>query len=221
VNRCFRALSLAPTYREDGALDVKRLLHARKRLLRLLIAAAVVVLLFHRPLWPHDSAAHSLLTRGGMLLIAITIAGRTWVWAQLGRRKHAHFVSDGPYSVVRHPLYSFSLLGAAGIGAQTGSIVITLVTTAIVWAIFNQVGRLEEEDMAARFGDPYRAYVARTRRFLPRWSLWSSGEHATGETRHVLDGFGNAALFALAIPALWAVDWAHRVSLFPVLFCLP
>src|SRR6266852_1652044 len=110
--------------------------------------------------------------RSGILLLATAVGGRIWVWAHLGRNRRWHFVSDGPYSIVRHPLYAFSILGAAGVGAQSGSLLVTVLFTFAVWAVFNRIARIEETDMASRFGDAYRAYLARTPRFVPNPALW-------------------------------------------------
>ena len=60
----------------------------------------------------------------------------------VGGRKNAELVTTGPYSMMRNPLYFFSLLGVAGVGAQTGSVLATFAVTAVAYAVFDYL--LEE-----------------------------------------------------------------------------
>lgn len=206
---------------QDDALDVKGLLRARKLVIRIIATAAFVVLLFHRSSWPADSLIPQALIRFGVLFLAVAVAGRTWAWVHLGRRRHLHFVADGPYSVVRHPLYTFSMVGAAGIGMQSGSLVVTVLALLIVWAVLGRMARLEEAAMVERFGEPYLDYLARTPRFIPNVSLWATPEGVWVEYRQAIKGFRDASLFLLALPVFMAIDYAQQAGLLPVLFKLP
>lgn len=78
-------------------------------------------------------------------------------------------VVTGAYRLIRHPLYASLLYLAWGIALKTASAVslaLAVVTSFFLWA----TGRREEREMIARFGDAYRRYMARTRRFVP-W-IW-------------------------------------------------
>jgi len=81
-------------------------------------------------------------------------------------RKAHTLVVKGPYRWVRHPFYdcvalllfAISLAAANWYLLLTGSLVLTLLVV--------RTSR-EEERLLARFGDDYRAYMARTNRFVP------------------------------------------------------
>ena len=78
-------------------------------------------------------------------------------------------VVTGAYRLIRHPLYASLLYLAWGIAFKTASglsLALALVTSLFLWA----TGRREEREMIARFGDGYREYMLRTRRFVP-W-IW-------------------------------------------------
>jgi protein-S-isoprenylcysteine O-methyltransferase Ste14 len=75
-------------------------------------------------------------------------------------------VRQGAYRYIRHPLYA-SLLslawGACLKGPSLPSIVLALVATA---ALILTAGA-EERECTAKFGEEYRAYMSRTKRFIP------------------------------------------------------
>jgi hypothetical protein len=116
-------------------------------------------------------------------------------------------VSTGPYSISRNPLYMFSLMGVAGIGAQMGSVLLGPLFVAVCLAIFLPVILLEEKALAERFGAEYEAYCARVPRFGPRFSGWKDMETITISPRLVRITAGEGMLFLLAVPLFEVVEW--------------
>ena len=210
-----------PKSRESVLVDMECHRLARRRSLLAISAIGFIFALFHRSLWRSDSLTHEMIVWMGTVLITLAIVGRIWVGRHIGHRKRWEFVSDGPYSLACHPLYSFSILGAAGLGAQTASITITLSAAMAVSIVFARMALIEEADMLARFGESYRAYRARTPRFLPRLSLWRAPDPITTKPVALARNYVDASMFALAIPARIALDWAHTAGVLPILFRLP
>lgn len=82
-------------------------------------------------------------------------------WESTGR-----LVTSGVYRYVRHPMYSsllFFAWGACLKSVTAGALLLAVVATAALFA----TARAEEVENVARFGDDYRAYMRRTRRFVP------------------------------------------------------
>jgi protein-S-isoprenylcysteine O-methyltransferase Ste14 len=78
-------------------------------------------------------------------------------------------VVAGAYRYIRHPLYASLLYLAWGIALKTASTLslgLAAATSFFLWA----TGRREERENLGRFGDAYREYMRRTRRFIP-W-IW-------------------------------------------------
>jgi protein-S-isoprenylcysteine O-methyltransferase Ste14 len=221
VKEIARALSMTGDCAGNAPLNFERLHRIRKPVLRVAAALGFLLVLFHRSPWPAGYLVYEITVRGGILLLATAIAGRIWVWAHLGRHRRWHFVFDGPYSIMRHPLYAFSILGASGVGAQSGSVLVTVLFTVAVWAVFNRIARIEETDMTSRFGDLYRAYLARTPRFVPNPALWTARPAISVEYAYVFVCLRDTLWFALAVPGFIAIDWGQEAGLLPVLFRLP
>jgi protein-S-isoprenylcysteine O-methyltransferase Ste14 len=111
-----------------------------------------------------------------VLLLAFTIVA---LWASVtlavaGRGTPApfdgtrEFVTQGPYSYVRHPLVAAATGQGVGIGLALGSVpVLVYVTMAfVVW--YFAVRPAEERDLAKRFGQRWRDYKKAVRAFRPR-----------------------------------------------------
>jgi protein-S-isoprenylcysteine O-methyltransferase Ste14 len=82
-------------------------------------------------------------------------------WENTGR-----LVTTGAYRYIRHPMYS-SLLFLAW-GALLKSVTIsTLVLAGLASLALTATAKAEEVENMARFGQEYRDYMKRTRRFVP------------------------------------------------------
>ena len=78
----------------------------------------------------------------------------------------ASLVTTGVYRYIRHPMYS-SLLFLTW-GALLKSVSTTTLAVAVIATIALVVtARVEETENVARFGEEYREYMKRTRRFVP------------------------------------------------------
>jgi protein-S-isoprenylcysteine O-methyltransferase Ste14 len=113
----------------------------------------------------------------GVGVWAVATAGLYWTMSTLGpnltdtvvTRRAATLVTRGPYRWVRHPFYgSVALLMVAP--ALLAANWFLLLMGIVVIALLVIRTRKEEELLVARFGDSYRAYMARTGRFLPRFA---------------------------------------------------
>ena len=203
-------------------MDLQGLQRRRKQVLALGVAIWLLLLLFTQSRWrtaaPH---LHALIEMAGLLLILICILGRTWCTLYIGGHKKRELVTAGPYSVVRNPLYVFTSIGTAGIGAQTGSALVTILFAAGSLAVFQVVARREEAFLAAAFPTDFAAYAARVPRFWPRLSQWQEAEELRVKPHLVRRTFFEACLFLLAVPAADLLVWLQRLGQFPVLLNLP
>jgi len=75
-------------------------------------------------------------------------------------------VESGPYRWVRNPMYLGHLIFFAGLALTLGSW-IALAVLAFHFFWFDRRVREDEERLAGLFGDPYREYCRRVKRWIP------------------------------------------------------
>jgi protein-S-isoprenylcysteine O-methyltransferase Ste14 len=98
--------------------------------------------------YPSGGTVHEMIEWAGIVFIVICILGRTWTSLYIGGRKIEQLVMIGPYSITRNPLYFFSVIGAAGFGAQLGSIAVAITFAVLTWLVFHVVIIQEERVLA-------------------------------------------------------------------------
>jgi protein-S-isoprenylcysteine O-methyltransferase Ste14 len=202
-------------------LSISAIQLIRKAVLLVIIVGGLFVVVFGESRWPDGSFLHEGIEFIGVFLLTICIVGRTWCSLYIGGLKNRSLIDTGPYSVTRNPLYVFSVIGAAGVGAQLGSAVMALVAGVLIWAVFYILIFSEERHLRGQFGVAYEEYVARVPRFLPRFQLWRDSETLVVRPRVVRATFIDACLFLLSIPIAESFDYLHDFGLVPVLFQVP
>ncbi len=192
----------------------------RRRLaLALLILAAFVALSVVGS--SLSEAVHEYVEAAGLGLIALGILGRMWCTLYIGGRKAAEIVEAGPYSVTRNPLYLFSTVAAAGVGAQSGSLVLGLVFALACAAAFQVVIRREERFLSEAFGEPYRAYLLRVPRFLPRLSGFRDATGLSVRPDRLYATLLDGLVFFAAIPVFESIEHLQDAGILPILVRLP
>ena len=124
--------------------------------------------------FPVTPDATALRYAAGAVLVALSAALVMWAGSRFVRartpvdvRKPATaLVTDGPYRLSRNPMYLAASLLYAG-AAILGSLPWTLLLLAPCLVVI-QIGiiRREERHLEERFGDAYRDYKSRVRRWL-------------------------------------------------------
>jgi len=111
----------------------------------------------------------------GAVLMAISIPLMSWVHRTLGKhysyaletKTEQKLVTTGPYSRVRHPLYSAHNIFNLGMVLLTANI--PLIIFAIIGVPLTYVRMKDEERMMIeQFGSEYEEYIERTGRIFPK-----------------------------------------------------
>ncbi|MBU1142426.1 MAG: isoprenylcysteine carboxylmethyltransferase family protein [Firmicutes bacterium] len=112
---------------------------------------------------------------GLYLNIAFAILGLIMIifgWQAIyhGYWKHVkgtgHIVSSGIYKYIRHPQYAGLIMIAFGMLLGWATIP-TLILFPLIVYMYVRLAKKEENDMINEFGEEYRAYMKKTKRFIP------------------------------------------------------
>ena len=179
---------------------------ARRRiaLSRAFGAALVVVLLACEPSLPSRVPLEALVGTG-FALVTIAALGRLWCSVYLCGRKTREVVDVGPFSLVRNPLYLFSLTGSVGVGLATGSVTVLALLIGFFALVYPHVIADEERRLERRLGAEYLAYKARVPRLVPDFGLWRRPDAWVVDLRGLHSAFADVVWFFVAFGIVYAL----------------
>jgi len=110
----------------------------------------------------------------GLVLVSLGIAFAIWArlqlagnWSSAVTVKEGHtLICRGPYTIVRHPIYSGLLLALLGVALIIGE-VRGLLGVGILFLSFWLKSRVEERFMLEQFGAGYRQYQQHVKALIP------------------------------------------------------
>lgn len=135
------------------------------------VAVGVYVVLGASPKWLADWAAE-LAELAGFVLLSVAAFGRLWCLLFIAGVKNEVLVTDGPFSVVRNPLYVFNFIGAVGLGLAVENPPLALLIGLVFAVFYPAVVRQEERHLAELHGQDFAAYLGRTPRWIPNLRLY-------------------------------------------------
>jgi protein-S-isoprenylcysteine O-methyltransferase Ste14 len=112
----------------------------------------------------------------GATVYALAVALRYWAFDRLGHQwavhvdkplGERHLVTDGPYSLIRHPLYTGAILETLGLPLMVGSWIALCLAVVVFLPLEIQRAYFEERYLRRIFGSAYNGYVASTWAFFP------------------------------------------------------
>lgn len=193
----------------------------RLRATRVLVLPAVLLALVTGHVYPENSIADTVLSVAGLTLLIISAGGRIWASAYLTGKKNRALVTQGPFSIVRNPLYFFSFVGFVGAGLSFESITLAVVFALTFFVTHWPTIHAEERRLEELFGDAYRTYRSVVPRFIPAFRRAETSGIVELDAR----GFSKAVLECMAIPLVYVLaqvaELAKLSSLLPTFWRAP
>jgi protein-S-isoprenylcysteine O-methyltransferase Ste14 len=120
-----------------------------------------------------------ILNISGITLLVLGLLLHVWtgkllgLWGLIGlpevyTRLKGKLVTEGPFSVVRHPTYFAHTLIFLGVFLITGVVPVGIITIIDIFLIHIFIIPLEDKELLNRFGKEYRLYREKVSRFFPR-----------------------------------------------------
>jgi protein-S-isoprenylcysteine O-methyltransferase Ste14 len=142
--------------------------------IRVAIILVVLLLLRLRVLKGHGAITHDPWLQGvGLAIFVLGLGLAVWARIYIGRnwgmpmseKADPELVTTGPYSTVRHPIYTGIIL--AMVGTAIAASLYWLIAVMLLGGYFLYSAMMEERFMAKQFPDAYPPYRHRTKMLIP------------------------------------------------------
>ena len=159
----------------------------------------------------------------GVILATVGFVGRLWCSIYIAGYKNESLINLGPYSIVRHPLYLFSLIGIIGVGFCTETLLMPLVLAgfALIWYILTI--QTEEKFLQEQHGELFEKYRLAVPRLIPSMqsikSIKAPDEYNVMVKIWAKHLINNSVVFGL-IGLLELIEGLHDQGLLPTLFVI-
>lgn len=197
----------------------KTLTRYRIGMWRLTTLAIFTLLLVGQTRWNGSAAALAMVALG-VVAVSIATVGRLWCALYISGRKNTALVTQGPYSVCRHPLYVCNFIGLMGLGLMTESLLVVGILMALFLISYPAVIRTEDQFLCGRFPE-FKDYLQKTPAFWPQPSLYRTESTWSVDVKVFLRNAADSIWFLLGCILIETIDRAHelgwlspRVSLF-------
>ncbi len=120
--------------------------------------------------WRND-----ILSVIGLIVYFFTVAMLVFSRINLGKqatgilviRDTHELMTNGIYKYVRHPIYGSAIFGIVGFILITQSVLVSTVSFVVYFKILNDRALYEEELLIKEFGDEYKEYMKKSKKFIP------------------------------------------------------
>jgi len=199
----------------------KALNKSRIQISRFIMIAVFGIAFFTKALIPYEAGMHEAIEFAGYLLIAVCALGRLYSTAFLGGHKNKNLITYGPFSVVRNPLYFFSLLGITGIALVSAHLLLIIFLPLAFVVIYHFLISREEAFLTETFGAEYEAYTKSTPRLIPNLTLYNAPDSIEVVPKYMNNAFRDAIWWFAAFPIFELAETLQESGALPTLFMVP
>ena len=168
-----------------------------------------------------DGLTDTLFEISGLFLLTICSVGRLWSLLYIGGHKRREIIMEGPYSIMRNPLYFFSLIGAIGIGLASENLLVLTVLLVFYLVYYPLTILAEEKKLAEKFGQIYLDYKKRTPRFFPDFSLYTRSSQYQINADIFLKSLANGMWFIWIFILFHFIEMLQNSEVIPVFLKVP
>lgn len=194
---------------------------SRMRNSKFFILLAIFIVLFTKTLIPYETVAHEAMEFVGYFLVSFCALGRLYSTAFLGGFKNQRLITSGAFSVVRNPLYFFSLIGIVGISLISGHIVVIIGLPLAFIVIYHQLIKREELFLENTFNQEYREYSTLTPRLIPNLKLYQAPQSVEVVPKYLNKAFKDAIWWFAPFPVFELAEFLQESGRLITIFTMP
>jgi protein-S-isoprenylcysteine O-methyltransferase Ste14 len=180
----------------------------------------LIIIILSSSAWERISCVSNLFFLIGCILVGIASLGRLWCSLYIGGYKNTVLVTTGPYSISRNPLYFFSMIGGAGVGLATETLLIPCVIVILFLVYYPSVIMSEERRLLSLHGERFEAYRRSTPAFFPKLSLLQEPETYMVNPRVFKRNIFRALWFIWLVGILEIIEAFHETGVLPMYFSI-
>ena len=178
----------------------------------------IMVILFTRQYFGEKNHYHEFFEALGVTLIAICAMGRIYSTAYLGGFKNEKLITHGIYSVMRNPLYFFSLIGATGAAFLSNHLIIMMIVPVGFLLIYSYVIKREYIFLKEKFGQEYVTYCENVPALYPKFSHYSAPKIVEMCPHFMKKAFFDALWWLSIFPIIEFIEYLHNIHVIPTFF---
>lgn len=201
---------------------MRKILHFSKKnrlnISRVLIGVLILLDILSMPRWHTKPLGLIGLEFLAFILVLSATFGRLWALSYISGNKTQNLITDGPYSLMRNPLYFFSLCGAIGLGIASKSILFCSMILLAFAVYYPLVIRAEEEHLEGIHTDEFRLYRSAVPAFLPKFSTYQEKPTYLVDARRMRRAFMSVMWFPLIFFIMIAIDRLQALHIIHTIF---
>jgi protein-S-isoprenylcysteine O-methyltransferase Ste14 len=182
---------------------------------KLALAGAFLIVLSSRQYWNEDMILHEAFEILGTFLVGICAMGRVYATAFLGGHKNDQLVTNGIYSVMRNPLYFFTLLGITGVAFISNHPLVMVGLPLFFYILYARLISREEAFLSEKFGQEYKSYKESTPALFPSFKHINSPETFEMKPKYITKAFWDAIWWFSALPLIETVEYLQESGIVP------
>jgi protein-S-isoprenylcysteine O-methyltransferase Ste14 len=194
---------------------------SRIRDTRLIGVVLVLSLLVSQPMIAYGTWGFGAAQFFGHMLVAVCVLGRVYSTAFLGGHKNESLIRQGPFSVVRNPLYVFSYIGILGVSLMSGRVLVLVVNAVLFAVMYSKLVKREEVFLADKFGEDYQLFLQEVPRFIPKRKLYVQPDEIPLRPKYLVNAVKDAFAWFLILPAFELIQHLQTIHVLPVWFSMP
>ena len=188
---------------------------------RIFVIFILLLIIFSSYSWSKDSLLYFIMQWFGFVCVVIATLGRLWCTIYIGGYKEDTIITQGPYSIVRNPLYIFSFIGIIGLGSASQNIIALLLFIILFTFFYPFVVQNEENNLEKAHGELFVEYRKKTPKWIPRFSLYNRPPEYVVHLKNIDEAILSSMWFLWFFLILKIIEKFQELTWIPVLFTFP